>query len=113
MAASTLVPLPRRGEVWLADLEGDKIRPVVVLTRTAVVRHLHSVLAAPVTSTIRSIPSEVTLGLPEGLLHESAANFDNVQLVPRQWLIRKIGVLGKEKMDAACWALAQATGCLN
>ena len=103
--------LPRRGEVWLADLEGDKVRPIVVMTRTAVVRHLHSVIAAPVTSTIRSIPSEVPLGLPEGLLHESAANFDNLQLVPRAWLIRRIGGLGEPKLAAACRAVLHATGC--
>ena len=81
------------------------------MTRSAVIRHLHSVIAAPVTSTIRSIPSEVLLGLPEGLLHESVANFDNLQLVPRRWLLRRIGGLGEPKLAAACTALAQATGC--
>ena len=104
-------PLPRRGEVWLADLHGDKVRPVVVMTRTAVIRHLHSVIVAPVTSTIRSIPTEVPLGSSEGLLHESVANFDNVQLVPRQWLIRRVGVLSDAKLASACDALIQATGC--
>ena len=103
--------VPRRGEVWLANIPGDKIRPIVVMTRSAVIRHLHSVIAAPVTSTIRSIPSEVLLGLPEGLLHESVANFDNLQLVPRRWLLRRVGGLGESKLAAACSALAQATGC--
>ena len=104
-------PLPRRGEVWLADLRGDKVRPVHVMTRTAVIGHLHSVIVAPVTSTIRSIPSEVGLGAAEGLLHESVANFDSTQLVPRQWLLRKVGVLGHAKQSAACAALAHAVGC--
>ena len=103
--------MPRRGEVWLAELDGDKIRPVIVMTRSALIRHLHSVIAAPVTSTIRAIPSEVVLGLAEGVLHESVANFDNVQLVPRKWLLRRIGVLSETKMAAACAALAHATGC--
>lgn len=97
--------------MWLADLHGDKVRPIVVMTRTAVIRHLRSVIAAPVTSTIRSIPSEVPLGRSEGLLHESAANFDNMQLVPREWLIRRIGGLDDTKLTAACRALRQATGC--
>ena len=111
MAPTSSPAVPRRGEVWLADIAGDKVRPVVVMTRTVVVRHLHSVVAAPVTSTIRSMPSEVPVGLAEGLLHDSVANFDNIQLVPRQWLIRRIGRLGDAKLSAACGALAQATGC--
>jgi mRNA interferase MazF len=97
--------------VWLADLPGDKVRPILVMARTAVIRHLHSVIAAPVTSTIRSIPSEVTLGSAEGLRHDSVANFDNTQLVAKALLIQKIGVLGEAKLAAACRALAQATGC--
>jgi mRNA interferase MazF len=81
------------------------------MTRTAVIRHLHSVIAAPVTSTIRSIPSEVELGRPEGLLHDSVANFDNTQLVVKTQLIKRIGSLSEAKLAAACHALAQATGC--
>lgn len=111
MAAAKSVGQPRRGEVWLADIPGDKVRPIVVMTRTVVIRHLHSIIAAPVTSTIRAIPSELPLGLPEGLLHDSVANFDNTQLVPKAWLIHKIGNLGDAKLSAACRALSQATGC--
>ena len=111
MASASNPALPRRGEVWLADIAGDKVRPVVVMTRSTVIRHLHSVVAAPVTSTVRSIPSEVPVGLAEGLLHDSVANFDNIQLVPRRWLIRRIGSLGDAKLTEACGALAQSTGC--
>jgi mRNA interferase MazF len=102
---------PRRGDIWLADINGDKIRPVVIMTRTAVIVHLHSLIVGPVTSTIRNIPTEVRLGLDEGLLHDSVANFDNTQLLPKRWLIRKIGQLGPTKLDAACYSLNQATGC--
>ena len=105
------LPLPLRGEIWLADLHDDKVRPIVIMTRTAVVRHLHSVVAAPVTSTIRSIASEVPLGIPEGLVHDAVANFDNIQLVAREWLIRRIGKLSESKMVAACEAMNYATGC--
>ncbi len=103
--------VPRRGEVWLAELAGDKVRPVVVMTRSAVIGYLHSVIAAPITSTIRSIPSELRLGTTEGLLHDSVANFDNLQLVPRAVLIKRIGSIDEAKMSAACHALGQATGC--
>lgn len=105
------VPLPRRGEVWLADLPGDKIRPVVVLTRGPVIRHLHSVIAAPVTSSVRSIPSEVPLAREEGLLRPSVANFDNLQLVVRTRLVRRIGTLSPEKLSDACRALRFAVAC--
>lgn len=105
------LPVVRRGDLWLADIPGDKIRPVVILTRTAVIKHLHSVVAAPVTSTIRSIPTEVPLGISEGLLHESVANFDNIQLLLQTALIKKLGVLGEAKLRSSCAALARATGC--
>ena len=105
------LPLPRRGEVWLADLPGDKIRPIVVMTRGAVIRHLHSVFAAPVTATIRGIPSEVTLTEEDGLLRPSVANFDNVQLVTRARLIRQVGALADAKLAEACRALRFALAC--
>lgn len=104
-------PLPRRGEVWLADLPGDKIRPIVVMTRAAVIRYLHSVVAAPVTSTVRGIPSEVLLTADDGLLHASAANFDNLQLVSRSRLIGRVGVLSGPKLVEACRALRFAVAC--
>jgi mRNA interferase MazF len=103
--------LPRRGEVWLADLPGDKIRPIVVMTRTSVVRYLHSVVAAPVTSTIRDIPSEVRLTRDDGLLHDSAANFDNLQLVSRSRLVMRVGALSDAKLAEACRALRFAVAC--
>lgn len=105
------VPLPRRGEVWLADLPGDKVRPVLVLTRDALIPHLHSVIVAPVTSTIRGIPSELPVSKEEGLMHESVINFDNLQLVLRSWLMRRIGALAGVKLNDACRALAQAVDC--
>lgn len=105
------VPLPQRGEICLADLPGDKVRPVVVMTRTAVIRHLHSVVAAPVTSTIRGIPTEVALTSSEGLRLPSVANFDNLQLVLRARLVRRVGALSRPKLTEACRALRFATDC--
>lgn len=104
-------PLPRRGEVWLADLPGHKIRPVVVMTRGAVIHYLHSVVAAPVTSTVRGIPSEVVLTEDDGLLRASVANFDNLQLVPRSRLLRRVGALSDAKLVDACRALRFAIAC--
>lgn len=49
---------PHQGEVWWADVPGDKVRPVVVLTRERFIARLHSILVAPVSTTVRGIPTE-------------------------------------------------------
>jgi mRNA interferase MazF len=76
-----------------------------------VIRYLHSVVASPVTSTVRGIPSEVLLTFGDGLLRDSAANFDNLQLVPRSRLVRRVGVLSDAKLTEACRALRFAVAC--
>ncbi|MFH2005986.1 MAG: type II toxin-antitoxin system PemK/MazF family toxin [bacterium] len=101
-----------RGEVWLYELKApDKRRPVVVLTRDSVIRFLHSVMVAPVTSTVHGISSEVVIGEAEGLKHVSAVNLDNVQTVSKERLQQQLGRLGPEKMRELRSALAIATGC--
>jgi len=72
---------------------------------------LHTVMVAPVTSTIHGAPSEVLVGLREGLKHESAVNLDHVQTVEQSRLERYVGHLGVEKMREVCRALAVAVGC--
>jgi mRNA interferase MazF len=104
-------PAPRRGEVWFADVPGDKRRPVLVLTRDPLGRVLHSVICAPITSTIRELSTEVPLGAEAGLMQASVANFDNTLLLDRARLVRRLGRASEEQMAAACRALAIATGC--
>lgn len=82
--------LIRRGDVrWYAFRPPDKRRPVLVLTRDSVASVLGDVTVAPLTSVIRDIPSEVVLGVSEGLPRESAINLDHLQTVPKA----RIGVL--------------------
>ena len=101
-----------RGEVWRYRFAApDKIRPVLVLTRQEVIGLIHTVMVAPITSAIRGTPSEVSVGVPEGLKHESAVNLDHVQTVERSRLVGYVGHLGSEKMREVCRALAVATGC--
>lgn len=64
-------PSPRRGEIWLAQL--DKVRPVVVLTREPLGGILSAVIGAPVTSTVRGLSTELALGPDDGLRVESVA----------------------------------------
>ncbi len=104
-------PAPRRGEVWFADVPGDKKRPVLILTRDPLGRLLHSVICAPITSTIRDLATEVGLGREAGLAQESVANFDNTFLLARTRLVRRLGQAPVSAMEAACRALATAAGC--
>jgi mRNA interferase MazF len=99
----------RRGEVWLAEL--DKTRPVIVLTRDPLGRLLHSVVIAPVTSTVRGLATEVPLGPDDGIRHPSVANLDNVQLLPRDRFRRRIGRARPATMAALCAALSVAVDC--
>jgi mRNA interferase MazF len=102
-------PEPRRGDVWLADL--DKRRPVVVLTRDPLGSYLHSVIVGPVTSTVRNLSTEVAVGPADGVAVESVVNLDNLQLLERSRLHRLVGRLRPEKMAQVCAATAIATGC--
>ena len=101
-----------RGEIWRYRFKSpDKKRPVLVLTRQEVIGLLHTVMVAPITSTIRGAPSEVVIGVAEGLKNESAVNVDHVQTVERSRLEGYVGHLGPQKMREVCRALAIATGC--
>jgi mRNA interferase MazF len=95
--------------VWLADL--DKIRPVIVLTRDPMGVFLHAVIAAPVTSTVRGLSTEVAVGPGDGVRLPSVANLDQVQLVALGRLVRPVGRARPETMTALCDALAVAVSC--
>jgi mRNA interferase MazF len=102
-------PAPRRGEVWLARL--DKVRPLVVVTRDPMGGLLHAVIGAPVTSTVRGLSTEVRVGPEDGVRLESVANLDNLQLVARSRLVRRVGRATASTMAAICGALSIAVGC--
>ena len=111
--ASRLGHTPRRGEIWQYRFsEPDKRRPVVVLTRQRVLPLLNTAMVAPITSTVRGIPSEVVVGVDEGLKHRSAINLDHVQTVDQRLLRHFIGTLSEEKMRQVCRALAVAIDCV-
>lgn len=80
----------RRGDVrWYKFPRPDKSRPVVILTIDSALEFLGEVTVAPVTSTIRDIPTEVLLGRGDGMPGDCAVNLDHVQTVSRG----KIGLL--------------------
>ena len=103
-----------RGEIWTYEFrQPDKRRPVVVLSRADAIEVLHTVLVAPITTTIHGVASEVVVGIAEGLRHDSAVNLDHVQVVEKSRLTKRLGQLGAQKMRAICRALAIATGCTD
>jgi mRNA interferase MazF len=103
-----------RGEIWMYQFKApNKRRPVLVLTRQHVIDLLHWVMVAPITSTIHGVPSEVIVGIEEGLKGRSAINLDNVQSVERSKLRQYVGSLDASKMQTVCHALAVAAGCAD
>jgi len=102
----------RRGEIWLLQFEPpDKRRPVLVLSRSEVIPLLRTVMVAPITSTIRGAPSEVVVGVEEGLKQRSAINLDHIQTVEKDRLGPFVASVSPKTMGAVCSALAIATGC--
>lgn len=101
---------PRQGEIWWAEAE-DKRRPVLVITRSDAVPVLRWIVVAPVTRTVRAIPTEIPLGPANGLDVECAANFDNMQPIRRSFLTHYVGQLVGEQCREICRALDALADC--
>ena len=101
-----------RGEIWLYSFKPpDKRRPVLVLSRPDVIPLLSTVMVAPITSTIHGAPSEMVVGIDEGLKRPSAVNLDHVQTVAKTALSHYVGSLDRDKMAEVCRCLAIAVAC--
>ena len=105
-----VTPAPSQGEIWWAEAE-DKRRPVLVVTRSEAVPVLTWIVVAPVTRTIRGIPTEVALGPELGLPDECVTSFDNLQPVRRSFLVERVGELGADERPAICEAVRALTDC--
>ena len=99
------------GEVWWADVPNDKIRPVVVLTRSRVTDRLHSIVVAPIASTARGLATEVAVGSAEGVRDGSVANLDNTMLLHRSALGRRCGQIDASRWPEFCRAMHKMMGC--
>ncbi|MGD0899497.1 MAG: type II toxin-antitoxin system PemK/MazF family toxin [Thermoguttaceae bacterium] len=101
----------RRGEVrWYRFSPPDKKRPVLLLTRDTILEHLGEVTVAPVTGTIRDIPSEVRLYKEDGMLQDCAINCDHIQTVSKDRLGGLVTTLSAAKMREVSGAIAFALG---
>ena len=90
----------KRGEVrWYKFAHPDKKRPVLILTRDSILEYLSEVTVAPVTSTIRDIPSEVALTREDGMPRPCAVNCDHIQTVAKGRLGSRMTTLSEDKMS--------------
>jgi len=104
----------KRGEIrWYEFSHPDKKRPVLILTRNSIIEYMDEVTIAPVTSTVRNIPSEVFLSKTDGMFKDCAVNLDYLQTVPKKKIGDLITVLSSEKMREILDALLFALGFLS
>lgn len=100
-----------RGEIWLFGFpKPDKKRPVLVLTRNEMIGRLRTVTVAPITSTVRGVPSEVVIGRDEGLKAESAINLHHVVSVPLDGLRTYVGTVSPDVLENVRAALLFSLG---
>ena len=102
--------LPRRGEIWWAEVE-DGRRPVLVVTRSEAVPVLDAILVAPITRTVRGIQTEIALGRQHGVRVECCASFDNLQRVRPRMLTDRVGQLQPDEAHQICRALEALADC--
>jgi mRNA interferase MazF len=101
----------RRGEVrWYTFKAPDKRRPVLILTRNSAIGFLNALTIAPITTTVRDIPSEVFLSRADGMFTDCAVNLDNIQTVPKAKIGSLITILSAVRMEEVQKALAFALG---
>jgi len=100
-----------RGEIWWGEAPDAKGRPYLVLTRDEAIPVLRTIVVAPVTRTVREIPSEIPLGQREGLPTECVASLDAVLTFPKSMLVRRMGELTPSRRPELCGAVAAAFDC--
>ena len=103
--------VPSRGEIWWVEEPELGRRPHLVLTRSAAIPVLRSLLAVPATRTVRGIPTEVALGEDDGMPTRCALLLDKVTSIPKPFFVARVTVLGPTRMHEVCRALRTATGC--
>ena len=101
-------------EIWWAALPLPLgRRPVLLLSRTPAYAYLNKVLVAEITSTVRGIPQEVTVGKPEGLPSTSVVNMDNLHTVAKTQLTKRAGSLRSTREIDVKRSLGHALGWLE
>lgn len=101
----------KRGEIGNFRFDRpDKQRPVRILTRQEMLATLHTVTVAPLTGTIRGVPSEVVIGAEVGLKKPSAINLPHLVTVQKSELKRFVGAVSEETLERVKVAMLFALG---
>lgn len=100
-----------QAEIWLMETPNQKRRPVLVVSRDEAIPVLNNVVVAPITSTVRDIPTCIPLGPSEGIDRTSVATFDNLAAVPKSVLTTRLGHLGLDGRRQICRALDALANC--
>ena len=95
---------------WYTFASPDKRRPVLVLTRNSAISVLHELTVAPITTTVRGIPTEVFLGRADGMATDCAVNLDHMQTVYKSRLGTLITGLSSDRMREVQAAIRFALG---
>lgn len=107
-----MTDLPARGEVWWCEMAEIGRRPVLVLSRDAVIPRHRRALVAPCTTIIRNLASEVLLEPGDDPVPlRSAVNLDSVESVSIAILVERLGRVAEGRMRQICAALAVAVDC--
>ena len=100
----------RRGDLWLADV-GGKPRPVLVITRDAVIDVRANITVVEVTTQARGLAVEVPLSTETGIDEASVINCDGIHTIGQRRLTKHLGAVDAESLGEICAALAIALGC--
>ena len=101
----------RRGEIWWAELEPPAgRRPVVLLSRDEAYAVRSLVIIAPITTRVRRIPSELTLGIEDGMPQDCVANLDTITTIPKDCLRNRMVTLSPQKLRGIEAAIRFALG---
>jgi mRNA interferase MazF len=105
----------RRGEIWWADLPAPwGRRPVVLLARNSAYAVLTWVIVAPLTTTIRNLPTMVRLDpAADGVPRPCVISLDNILAIRKDWLDSRIVPLRPAIMRAVERAIHSALDLSN
>lgn len=96
---------------WWGEAPDAKGRPYLLISRNEAIPVLRTILVAPVTRTIRGIPTEIRLGHDEGLPVACVASMDNLLTFPKAMLVRRVGTLNTARRPELCQALTAVADC--
>ena len=102
----------KQGDVyWHTFRAPDKLRPVLILTRSSAIPYLTGITVAQITTTIRGTASEVLLTPgDDGVLAECVVNTDNLHTIQKTQLGNLITELSPDRMREVRTAIEFALG---